>query len=142
MESLRSRAAFASPGADVSAYRFVRTTYRLIPARARRALRASPLGALVTVLRNRLPPSHDDEYDAHYYEMVDRTASESSAVIGTSIVRELAPTRVVDVGCGTGALLAALREYGVECAGLEYSRVGLAYCRRRSLSVARFDLEW
>jgi SAM-dependent methyltransferase len=84
---------------------------------------------------------HDDLYDPEYYEMVDSAALSSVGPIADSIVGEFAPTTVLDVGCGTGALLAALRERGVRGTGLEYSRAGLAHCRARGLDVRQFDLE-
>lgn len=37
----------------------------------------------------------------------------------------------LDVGCGTGALLAALGEHGV---GIDFSAAGLGFCRQRGLT--------
>ena len=66
---------------------------------------------------------------------------ESAATIAGSIIADLAPSSVFDVGCGTGALLEALATRGCSVAGLEYSEAALAYCRRRALDVRKFDLE-
>lgn len=41
--------------------------------------------------------------------------------------------RVMDVGCGTGAVLKELPAYGVEPLGLDMSHRALGYCRRRGL---------
>jgi cyclopropane fatty-acyl-phospholipid synthase-like methyltransferase len=85
--------------------------------------------------------THDDLYTPEFYEGVDQEARRSAGPIADTIVRELRPAHVLDVGCGTGALLAALRERGVRGTGLEYSDAGLEYCRNRQLDVQRFDLE-
>ena len=85
--------------------------------------------------------THDDLYTPAFYEGVDQEARRSAGPIADTIVRELRPARILDVGCGTGALLAALRERGVGGNGLEYSDAGLEYCRNRQLDVQRFDLE-
>lgn len=86
--------------------------------------------------------SHDAIYDGEYYDtIVEGPAVRSAGAIADSIVSEFRPKRVIDVGCGTGALLEALREKGCEVSGLEYSEAGLAYCRRRGLDVRKFNLE-
>ena len=51
------------------------------------------------------------------------------------------PCAVIDVGCGTGALLEAFRNLGCDVRGREYSDAGLAYCRRRDLLVEKFNIE-
>jgi SAM-dependent methyltransferase len=85
--------------------------------------------------------THDDLYTPEFYEGVDREARASAGPITDTIVRELRPATALDVGCGTGAVLAALRDRGVRGTGLEYSEAGLAYCRARSIDVQKFDLE-
>lgn len=62
-------------------------------------------------------------------------------MISASIVNEFSPSTVIDIGCGTGALLNALRERGCEVKGLEYAEAALEYCRSRNLDVSKFDLE-
>jgi SAM-dependent methyltransferase len=47
---------------------------------------------------------------------------------------------VVDVGCGTGALLATFRACSCGVLGLEYAEAGLDYCRRRGLPVCKFKI--
>ena len=85
---------------------------------------------------------HNLLYDLEYYaSVVEGPAASSARTISDSIVAEFNPKRVVDVGCGTGALLEALQERGCEVFGLEYSNAGLSYCRARGLNVAKFDLE-
>jgi SAM-dependent methyltransferase len=86
--------------------------------------------------------THDLTYDDAYYARdVETAAVEGAGVISRSIVSWFRPASVIDVGCGTGALLAALRERGCKVAGLEYSEAALKYCRARQLDVVKFDIE-
>jgi SAM-dependent methyltransferase len=74
--------------------------------------------------------------------MVEALAVRSADVMAESIVQEFRPQTVVDVGCGTGALLEALKKRGcAQVFGLEYSDAALTYCRERGLEVRQFDLE-
>jgi SAM-dependent methyltransferase len=84
---------------------------------------------------------HDLMYDSEYYVAVEEHARKASAAISAAIMADLKPRSVIDVGCGTGALLEALRDRGCEVFGLEYSEGGLAVCRSRKLDVRKFDLE-
>jgi ubiquinone/menaquinone biosynthesis C-methylase UbiE len=57
---------------------------------------------------------HASEYDRSFYSAVDiwaRDSAEQIVPIVTSLIR---PRSVVDVGCGTGAWLAAFAKHGVE----------------------------
>jgi cyclopropane fatty-acyl-phospholipid synthase-like methyltransferase len=117
----------------MSLYALMRRAYRKLPP----AVREGPLGRVKARVLRYLRP---DEYDADFFAFVDRTASESAGAIASSIVRDLAPGRAIDVGCGTGALIATLRDRGVRVTGLEYSERGLARCRERGLEVHRVDL--
>jgi cyclopropane fatty-acyl-phospholipid synthase-like methyltransferase len=118
---------------EVSFYTLVRRTYRKLPLTVRE-------GPLRRVKALALQYLRHDEYDADFFAFVDKTASESAGTIASSIVRDLAPCRAIDVGCGTGALMTALRERGVRVTGLEYSERGLARCRERGLEVHCVDL--
>ena len=81
-------------------------------------------------------------YDADFFrDSVEGPAVRSAVTIAASIAEEFAPQSVLDVGCGTGALLAALRERGCRVHGLEYANAALEFCRRRHLDVVKFDLE-
>ena len=57
------------------------------------------------------------------------------------IAREIAPgSRVLDVGCGDGALMAALRDSkGVDARGMEIDADNVAACMERGLSVIQGD---
>lgn len=81
-------------------------------------------------------------YDLEYYRReVEAGAARSAPAIAGSIIEDLKPGSAIDVGCGTGALLAALQERGCRVFGLEYADSGLAYCRRRGLDVRKYDIE-
>ncbi len=113
---------------------FLRSVYqRLVPESARR----SPfMERLKTWLL-----THNAIYHADYYAEVDEAAVRSAGAMTESIVTQFKPRRVVDVGCGTGALLEAFRQRGCEVYGLEYSEAALQFCRARKLRVEQFDLE-
>jgi len=52
-----------------------------------------------------------------------------------------AKARVLDVGCGSGAVLSALQDRGVACRGLEVNPGAVEFCRRMGLDVRRTSLE-
>jgi SAM-dependent methyltransferase len=105
----------------------------------RRKFFASPL----QTVRKRLMPygGHDQIYDKRYFELIDSLAGNSTEVIAASIQSDLNPRFVLDVGCGTGALLAILRSWGICGLGLEQSEAALEVCRARGLNVRKFDIE-
>lgn len=82
-----------------------------------------------------------DLYGAAYYAHVDEAASISAPTIVESVCSRFAPRRIIDVGCGTGALLAAFQAKGVAAMGLEYSPVALDICETRGLEVYSFNIE-
>ena len=116
----------------------IKTVYRTaVPIRIRQS---KPAGYLSTRIKTLL--GHNAIYDAQYYAMIEALAMRSADVMAESIVREFRPQTVVDVGCGTGALLEALKKHGcAQVFGLEYSDAALKYCRERGLEVQQFDLE-
>ena len=71
---------------------------------------------------------------------MDGPSVASARTMARSIFSEFAPKSVIDVGCGTGALLNEFQKYGCETFGLEFSPAGLEMCRQRGLNVKRFDL--
>jgi len=85
---------------------------------------------------------HEEIYDEEYYTgFLVPSIEKSYEVIADSIVKAFSPKTVVDVGCGRGQLLLALKKRGVICRGLEYSSVALDICRQSGLQVMSFDLE-
>lgn len=100
--------------------------------------------ALKRVLPNEVGnpnPSHDEIYDAKYFQFVEQTTAQSANAIADSMLRSFHPTSVVDVGCGTGVLLDRLRTQGVNVSGLEYAEAALKLCQLRELDVVKFDVE-
>jgi len=61
----------------------------------------------------------------------------SATGIAGSLVEHFSPDSVLDVGCGSGAVMAALRELGVRSIGLEYSTAAIDTCRKKGLEVHR-----
>ncbi len=86
--------------------------------------------------------SHNAIYSQGYYAQdVEGAAAKSAATMAGAIFERFHPRAVIDVGCGTGALLEAFRDLGCDVRGLEYSDAGLTYCRRRDLCVEKFNIE-
>ncbi|MEM7412879.1 MAG: methyltransferase domain-containing protein [Myxococcota bacterium] len=130
----------------MSLYSVVKATYKsLIPKKIRHAIFTNLPGkglrrGLISTLER--TASHDEIYDADYYDdVVDRYMRNSAPSIADSIMRDFAPTKVVDVGCGSGLLLQALQGRGASCQGFEYSLAGIEVCKSRGLEVTRFDIE-
>ncbi len=124
-------------------HRIVRGCWRLIPGPVRDHLRKFPpvIRARNWLSRRRWKnATHDEICDAAYFQFVERTTAESATAIADSILATFHPASVVDVGCGTGALLDRLRSQGVAVRGLEYAKAALAVCAARDLDVAAFDL--
>ena len=106
------------------------------------SIRTSGLVSRLKGFIYKYPFAHDAIYDADYYaSTVEGPAVSSAEVISESILFSLRPDTIVEVGCGTGALLEALRRRGCQVLGLEYSEAALQYCRWRGLAVRKFDLE-
>jgi SAM-dependent methyltransferase len=120
----------------VRAMRLARSVWTALPGPVRSAISRSGVLHRVAAF---LP--HDAIYTDGYYAFVDETTKASAGAMATSIIRDLRPASVLDVGCGTGALLDALRARGATVRGLEYSSAALEYCRRRELDVERYDIE-
>ena len=119
-------------------FKAARLTRGVIPA----SIKASkPYGKLRGKLQGLLA-SHNSIYDAdNYAHYIEPAAVQSAGPISNSIILQFSPKSVIDVGCGTGALLAAFRERGCLVAGIEYSDAALHYCRARGLIVTKFDIE-
>lgn len=95
--------------------------------------------SLVSRLRWR-HASHDQIYDQDYFAFVERTTQQSAEAIADSIMSTFQPKTVFDVGCGSGALLDALRSRGACVHGLEYASAAVAMCRARGLEVVQADV--
>jgi SAM-dependent methyltransferase len=81
-------------------------------------------------------------YDHHYFtRTVEDAARHSAPFIADSIITEFRPYYVIDVGCGTGALLEVLQARGCSVMGLENAQAAIELCRARNVPVLKFDLE-
>jgi SAM-dependent methyltransferase len=117
----------------------------LVPEEARQPIKSSRIGRaadrVVNIIDHVTRRRHDDVYDEHYYANdVEGPADQAAPIMAGSIFTRYRPKSVIDVGCGTGALLAAFRERGCAVTGLEYADSGIEYCRRRELPVRKFDI--
>lgn len=131
----------------MSLYGTVNRAYRRLPEPARRwTLEHAPAPVLdlrqriVTRLERGAPK--EELYDGHYYDhIVDPLMRSSAEAISASIQREFVPRSIIDVGCGSGALMVALERRGVACLGFDQASAALERCRERRLSVRRLDIE-
>lgn len=85
---------------------------------------------------------YDDIYSPKYYQtLVEPYARKSVPHMARSIVETFHPQSVIDIGCGSGALLVELRKLGVRLLlGLDFSDAGLDIARARGLDVRKFDI--
>jgi SAM-dependent methyltransferase len=80
-------------------------------------------------------------YSRSFFAQMDQAQAASYAVLAETIVERLHPSSVVDVGCGSGGLLAALARHDVpRLLGLESSPDGVRLARRRNVDVRVCDL--
>src|SRR5437868_4269456 len=132
----------------MSFYTMVKSTFRNVVPRSWQdslwANRQRPLNkALIKVKLSleKTASNHDDIYDEKYFRDLDGDTARSAGTMADTIVREFNPKTAIDAGCGTGVLLAALRERGVDVRGLEYATAAIEFCKKRGLDVVQFDLE-
>ena len=107
------------------------------------SLRSSKLAAWAKKLfiNSQLFP-HNTIYDEDYYKnVIEAPANRSSEMITKSIIDEFNPQIIIDVGCGTGALLERFQKNGCKVLGLEYSDAALAICDRRGVKALKYDIE-
>lgn len=84
----------------------------------------------------------DDLYDGHYFDNdVGPLMLSSADAIAASLTGEFEPTSAIDVGCGTGALIASLERLGVRSLGFDHATAALERCRRRGVTARRLDIE-
>jgi len=80
-------------------------------------------------------------YDRDFLlEVIDQPSTAAAPVIAASVVRDLAPTSILDVGCGSGSMLLAFRDLGLSTKGFEFAAPALSFCKDRMLDVIKVDL--
>jgi SAM-dependent methyltransferase len=127
-----------------SLYRGLKDVWQILPPSWNERMRRAPvLGQIVHLVAQVTikSASHQEIYDKRYSAFLDAAASKSTGPMAATIKRLFKPNSVIDVGCGTGALLAQFHQNGMETRGLEYSDAGIARCRERGIQVEKFDLE-
>ncbi len=119
-------------------FTIIKRAYRVLPRPLRQA---SPLHHLAFRVMEKIG-DHDDIYSPCYYQTtVEPYAQRSAPQMAKSIIETFHPKSVVDVGCGSGALLVALRKLGVrQLLGLDSSESGLNIANARGLNTRRFDI--
>jgi cyclopropane fatty-acyl-phospholipid synthase-like methyltransferase len=121
-------------------YGIVLSLWRVLPKRLR------SLDAFGTVKKRVASGFRDYKqgiYTAEYYAKdVETAARESAGQIVGSICLECSPRNVVDLGCGTGALLEIFASQGVTVFGLEYSDAGCRLTQEKGVPVQQFDVRF
>src|SRR5262245_27839195 len=128
------------------AYRMAKTLYRrLVPRRMNRFVLGGRNSFSRVVLRGKAKlerfADHNALYDREFFLRQAEAMRVSGRAIAESLKEKLDPKSVMDVGCGSGAILFELRNLGIACMGLEYADAALHLCRERGLAVEKFDLE-
>ncbi|MEO8577410.1 MAG: class I SAM-dependent methyltransferase [Gemmatimonadales bacterium] len=124
----------------MSSYEFLRDTWRLLPEGLRRN---EQLRMITQPVADLFREHKQGVYHAGYFQSdVEQPAVAASQVISQSICDDLRPRRVVDIGCGSGALLAALAARGVETIGLEYADAARDVARGRNVDARPFDVRF
>jgi SAM-dependent methyltransferase len=79
-------------------------------------------------------------YSRSYFRDIERLEGSSVEHMAEWIAARLRPRSAIDVGCGPGHLMAALKRQGVDVFGVDLSAAALAATRDKGLPVERFDL--
>ncbi len=124
-----------------SIYSGIYSLYKRIPYSVRERIHHNPLlKRWKSSSQKLLLGHHQYVYNPTYYEWVDSDAIRSRDAMADSIVNDLKPKTLVDIGCGTGALLEGICQRGVSAVGMEYSDAGRAMCEKRKLNVRKFNI--
>jgi SAM-dependent methyltransferase len=123
----------------LSVFAVLKWLWTRLPEPVRDAAERTPVGHLKNRVRRLVGRS--EMYGYGYFEELEPTTRSSAPVIAATVGEELAPTSALDVGCGTGAVLAALQSRGVRVVGIDYADAALEFARERGLEVRKVDLE-
>ena len=125
---------------DSRVYTALKTAWRTLPA----SFRSKPIAVTLREWVGSHFSSHKQAIytRAYYLRDVEDEAKSSSTHIVESICAKWNPKRVVDVGCGSGALLQCFAGRDIVVQGLEYSDAGCQMTRERGVSVEPFDVRF
>ena len=84
--------------------------------------------------------ARDLVYDDRFFAQIDAESDALYTELAAAVMRTWAPRSVVDVGCGTGVVLAKLAEHGVTVRGVEGSSAAIRRSRIGGC-IVRADLE-
>lgn len=119
----------------------LQSIYTVLPVSLRERIHKNPLlKRIKSAGQHMLLGHHQYMYNPTYYQCVDNDAMRSRDAMADSIVNDLHPKTLVDIGCGTGALLEAICNRGVTAEGMEYSDAGRVMCDNRNLKVRQFNI--
>lgn len=80
-------------------------------------------------------------YDQDFVvNVLDKPAAAAAPIIAGSVIRDFSPDSILDVGCGSGAMLSSFRDAGLIAKGFEFGDSALALCEERALDVMKVDL--
>src|SRR5262245_34666245 len=84
----------------------------------------------------------DQGYNWDYYSGIDSANQHCFELLARSLIEEFSPSSVVDVGCGSGGLSAALMKAGCrEIHAFDFSRDAVEFTRSKGVrSVRRLDV--
>lgn len=131
---------------SLSCVSIIRKIYqRNMPAKLRRYVHESPSPVAQAARRLRtwlnLRRSNNEIYNASYFATeVEPGAVAFAPMIVESIIQQFRPRSVVDVGCGTGAMLEQFQSNGISCLGIENAPAALKYLVERKIRFIEFDL--
>ena len=127
-------------------YRALKFVFRkAVPPKAKSILfnGRTPFSKAVIKIKSKLESSapHSFVYDAGYYANYSEEMERSAIGMVDCMMSAIKPTSVVDIGCGSGEVLAEFARRGVKAKGADLSDAALEICRKKGLEVARLDLE-
>ena len=84
----------------------------------------------------------DDPYkkSANKYDTFVEPFNRALRQIGLKMHPPTEGMKVLDVGCGSGAMLCAFQDMEIKAQGIEFADPALAFCRQRNLDVLKMDL--
>lgn len=127
-------------------YRLLKTVFRKTVPRSAKGIffngRTGFSKAVLTV-KGRLESAapHAEVYDAEYYANYSAEMERSAIGIADTVIEHLQPRSVIDIGCGSGEILAEFTKRGIPARGADLSPDALAICRSKGLTVDSLDLE-